>query len=172
MNNNIQKFYDFISIYNLLIKHCSTKNNTYEINVFHSGNKLHIKFLEKETNKYIYNDNIPCNNQEALMITNTIANEFVLNHQITLSSFKNVDIEDVNEYYWYNEKINLKNIGNSYYNENNQKLLVYELKNNKFILRIHFYNGVNPIIEEIHHIALNKINSNNKTHTMIKVKQI
>lgn len=169
MKNNLEKFYDFISIYNLLIKHCSEKENTYEINIFHINNELHIKFFNKETKKYIFDDTVSCNTQKALMITNTIANEFVLNHKITLSSFRNINSNEILQYYWYSKNNNLKNINDFYFNENNQQMLIYEIANSNIILRIHYYNGINPIIDEIHHIALNKIcnsniNQNKKTY--------
>lgn len=170
MNQNykLNKFYSFINMYNLIIDHCASKERTYQVDAYYINGEFYLKVLDKQSQKYIYDDSITCTEAEASMLANTMASEFVLNHRITLSSFANVSGHDVQNFYVLNgsnSNVSCKN--NTYYN-NDIQMQVFVLINSIFTLRIHYYNGVDEIAKQIHAQALEKLNlyniEENKTY--------
>lgn len=167
----IDKFYDFINLYNLIIKHCAKKKRKYEILIYYLDSKLHLIIKDQFTKHSIFDDKIECNCDEAEMIENMITNEFILNHQINLSSFKKMAECDIASYYLSNKDANVSFKKNTYYNENNNPMVIHELVNSIFTLQIYHYNGLNDIIESLHKSALSKLNSYNENKRVIKIKK-
>lgn len=152
MNIN-DKFYDFINLYNLIIKLCAIKNKQYTIDLYYLNNNLYLQVKDIEDKQFIYNDTITCNEQEAEMIFNTVANEFILSHRITLASFRNLNQEEIFNYY-------RKNPNGDIINQTNvNEMIIHELANSIFTLRIHHYNGVDLQTKLIHQKALEKLQS-------------
>lgn len=166
MNN----FYDITTIYTLLFKYCSKKEKNCEVSLFYVNDQLHIKFLDTKRKRCIFSDVTHCNNQEALLIISILINNFVLNNLIISSSFKNITLSNYLHSHQGFRNHDIKYNGNTYFNEKMQPMLIYELVGSNIVLKVYLYNGINPIIDEIHRIALNKVRNNQKYYKIKKIK--
>lgn len=159
---NLDKFYDLISLYNLIIKSCYSKQKKYTIDIFDLKDNLYIKIFDNKDNTYVYNDCIPCSVDESYIIFNTISNEFVLNHRITMASFVKLGPEELFNYYKTMGKTDRLIVHNdSFYTKDNKEILIHKLVNSYFTLNIHYYNGLDKNALLIHQNALDNLCENN-----------
>lgn len=167
------KFYDFINMYNAIIKHCASKNRCYNINIYFAGNNLYFEISDKEKNIILHKDNVECNKDESKLLYNMITSEFILNHQLKLSAFRPMESEEIalfnclsncnkhisndNRYYYFNEG-----------KTDNKKMLIHTLENSVFTLNIYEFYGIDEQTEFLHQMALNKVNATNKKLSLKK----
>ena len=85
------KFYDFINMYNAIIKHCTNKQRTYDVKLSHINDTLYFKVIDKESKTILHNDNINCTKEESKLIYNMITSEFILNHNLKYAAYLPMD---------------------------------------------------------------------------------
>ena len=161
-DNLNEKFYNFINMYNAVIKHCSSKNRHYNVNLFHIEDKLYFQVIDKESQTTIHNTEITCNKDESKLLYSMITSEFILNHQLKYAAYVPMNNSDVLVY--RNLLNNDANIiaGRVYHLNNNHPMQIHALENTNFTLNIYQYEGIDEQTELLHQMAIQKISNNNQ----------
>ncbi len=169
MNNEINdKFYDFIDMYNAIIKHCANKGRHYDVRLYHVEGNLYFKITDKDTNFILHNDNIECTKEESKLIYNMITSEFILNHNLKYAAYVPMNSQDVLQYRsLVNGETNIKS-DRVYYLNNGKPMQIHALENSIFTLNIHQYDGIDEQTELLHKMAISKVNQTNEKHTLKK----
>lgn len=150
MTNYTIKFYDFITIYNLLLTNLAKRENNYEISLFYLNNEFNINIKIENTTDYIYNDHFKVSKEEYDYLTSIIGYEFISNHKINLPYFKDLERKDAYLYYLALESQNEQ--------LDYDKAKVHILANSKFKLKLYYFKGLNKLSYDMQDIALEKLN--------------
>ena len=163
INENINdKFYDFINMYNAIIKHCSNKDRHYDIKLYYIEGILYFEVIDKDSNITLHNESVNCNKEESKLILDMITSEFILNHQLKYAAYLPMSNSDIIQYRSLsNEPMNNKTNQINYYNKMHS-MQIHALENSCFTLKIYQYDGIDEQTELLHQIALNKISSFNE----------
>lgn len=160
------KFYDFINMYNAIIKHCMNKERTYDIKLAHINDTLSFKVIDKESKVILHNDNIHCTKEEAKLIYNMITSEFILNHNLKYAAYLPMDYNDIIEFIRKgNNNISINSVN---YLNNNIPMKIHMLENSIFSLKIYLYEGIDEQTEILHQMAIEK--AKNSYNNLVKIK--
>lgn len=168
LNANNNKFYDFINMYNAIIKHCSNKNRHYDIKLFYANDRLYFQVIDKESQVVLHNCDLECTKEESKLIYNMITSEFILNHQLKYAAYIPMNTSNIIEYRKLNgcgESIKLEK--NTYFN-NEQLMVIHSLENSIFTLNIYQYDGIDEQTNILHQSAINKANLCNSKYSLKK----
>lgn len=169
-NSTSDKFYDFINMYNAIVKHCATKKRHYNISLFHIDDTLYFKVIDRETLSLIHNDSIECNLEESKLLYNMITSEFILNHQLKYAAYIPMSNDDIISFLKLSKnKPNLTTNQQDYFN-NQQLMQIHTLENSIFTLNIYQYNGIDEQTELLHQMAIDKINKINTKKLELRKK--
>ena len=167
INDNNNKFYDFINMYNAIIKHCSNKNRHYDIKLFYAKDRLYFQAIDKESHVMLHNCDLECTKEESKLIYNMITSEFILNHQLKYAAYKPMNTNDRIEYRKLNGSDTIIFGKNACFN-NEQLMVIHSLENSIFTLNIYQYDGIDEQTNILHQNAINKANLCNSEHTLKK----
>jgi len=145
------KFYDFIVLYNLMLINLSKKKRKYKISLYYLDDKFNIKICDIKANELVFNFSFNCNEEDYFYLINIFENDFIENHSINLSMFKNLNYNDDN----LSENLNI-NEENKF---NFDNIKIHILKDNFFELNLYYFNGLN----KVNYIIEDKEKSNQKT---------
>lgn len=154
-NNSINtELYNFINMYNLIINHCANRKRTYNVDLFYINNSFNFRITDKESNKILHNDSIECTEEEAEIVSNLLSQEFVLNHKVKYSIYKNYHVTD-------RTLINADNANNYSFGPkeilyNGVPVKIHVLENSIFTLSVYLMNGINEKTDYVHYLALEK----------------
>ena len=154
------KFYDFINMYNAIIKHCTNKQRTYDDKLSHINDTLYFKVIDKESKTILHNDNINCTKEESKLIYNMITSEFILNHNLKYAAYLPMDYNDVLEFIKKGDA-NIRSDSVNYLN-NNIPIVTHMLENSIFSLKINLYEGIDEQTEILHQMAIDKVKNSNQ----------
>lgn len=161
MNENINKFYDFINMYNSIIKHCSNENSHYSIRLYYIKNKLHLQVSDDQKNGLIlHNCELNCTKEESDFILNGITNEFILNHNLKYAAYSAMTENDIFEYRIQGGDSSNIFIDKDCYRNNNTPMYIHRLENTMFSLNIYLYNGIDTQRSLLHEQAKKKARTN------------
>lgn len=170
MPNKINnKFYDFINMYNAIIKHCMNQERKYDIKLFFVEGKMYFQIIDKNSQVMLHNTELECNKEECDLIYYTITNEFILNHQIRFAAYSPMNEKDILLYHTLTKGNNNITSDERYYLNNNKPMQIHVLENTMFTLNIYQYDGVDTQTELLHDMALEKANARN--HEIITLKK-
>lgn len=166
INNN--KFYDFINMYNAIIKHCSNKDRHYDIKLFYVNDRLYFQVIDKESQVVLHNCDLECSKEESKLIYNMITSEFILNHQLKYAAYIPMNTSDIIEYRKLSgseESIELEK--NTHFNYE-QSMVIHSLENSIFTLNVYQYDGIDEQTNILHQSAINKANLCNSKYLLKK----
>ena len=173
-NNTMNDYYDFINMYNAILKHCASKNRTYDIKLYYANDYLYFQIIDKETGEILHNDNIQCTENESHLILDMIASEFILNHQIRYAQYEHMTSDDIlllNRL--TNGKCQIEYSENGY-RFKGEDMLIHKLENSVFSLRIYHFKGLDSRTKQLHEMALEKAYGDHTTyvpHDLIKKRK-
>ena len=168
MTNAINnKFYDFINMYNAIIRHCSNKNRYYDVKLYHINDTLYFKVTDKESNVILHNDGVVCSKEESKLLLNMITSEFILNHKLKYAAFSPMTNKDIVLFLrGSNDNQNITSNQFDYFNDG-KAMKIHCLENSIFTLSIYHYEGVEQT-EILHQMANNKASRSNKEEYTLK----
>ncbi len=156
-----EKFYNFINMYNAVIKHCSNKNRRYDIKLFFINDSLHFQVIDQESEKVLHNSDLQCSKEESELICNTVTSEFVLNHPLKYAAYIPMNGDDILSYRKLSDEA-LEILPGQYgYVNNGQLMVTHTLENTKFSLKIYLYDGIDKQTDLLHEKAIKKISDMN-----------
>ena len=165
MNN---KFYDFINMYNAIIKHCSNSKRHFDVSLFFVEGKLYFQVTDTESSVLLHNCNLECTKAESKLVYNMITSEFILNHQLKYAAYVPMNSQDVLLYRSLtNKETNIK-ADKVYYLNNDKPMQIHALENTMFTLKIYEYDGIDRQTEILHQMAIEKANKTNEEYTLKK----
>lgn len=103
-----KQFNDFFNIYALVIEDCINDENKYDILVDYINGSFSCIIRNKETKEITYSKKIVTNYLEANLAIDTIRNNFIFNHFISLPGINNnSDLNSIKVHNLMNTKFNL-----------------------------------------------------------------
>lgn len=167
-NDMNDKFYDFIDMYNAIIKHCANKERHYDVKLFYVEGKLYFQVIDTDSKIVLHNCDIECSQDESKLIYNMITSEFILNHQLKYAAYVPMNSSDILEYRRLTKNKTNIQTERVYYTNNSKPMQIHALENTKFTLNIYQYNGIDEQTELLHKMAINKINNLNEQYVLKK----
>jgi len=152
--NFITKYYEFINLYNLLIKNLKTKNDVFNIDIYHLNNEFTINIKSTSSGEIVFNYHFETNLAEFNYLVASIGNEFIDNHKINLPFFDNISQKDAKLYYQSFDSNTIPFEHTLNYDE----AKVHILRNSKFELRIYYFKGLTNESFKMQDKALQKLN--------------